>query len=285
MTLTAAMLMTAGLACASNQNQSASAFTPARSPDIRVRERKPDPKHPDPVVRDNSLPSLIIIGDSTVKNTGQKGAGGWGDYIAPFFDESRINVVNWALGGRSTRSFIEEGRWDAALAQMKAGDFVLLQLGHNDAKPLNDRGTIKGIGDETQDVAQKDTNDVVTVHTYGWYLRQYVKDVRAKKATLIFCTPVPRNSWDDAGKMRGSMGDYASMMKQVAQEQKVLLIDLNAIAIAHYNELGKEKVAQDFFGVGDSTHTSVEGAKANASYVVEGIGGIKGLALAKYLKQ
>jgi rhamnogalacturonan acetylesterase len=214
-----------------------------------------------------------------------KGKVGWGDYIAPFFDESRINIVNWALGGRSSRSFIEEGRWDAALAQMKAGDYVLLQLGHNDAKVLSDRGTIKGVGEETQDVAQKDSNEVVTVHTYGWYLRQYVKDVRAKKATLVFCTPVPRNSWDSSGKMRGSMGDYSALMKQVAEEEDVLLIDLNAIVIKHYDELGQEKVANELFGVGDGTHTSLEGAKANASYVVEGIKAIKDLGLNKHLNK
>jgi len=283
MVLAATAMVTGSGAYASNGNSSAKDFVPARSPDIPVRKWGIDKRHPDPVVRDPNLVSLIIIGDSTVKNM-DKGKAGWGDHIASLFDTGRINIVNWALGGRSSRSFIEEGRWDAALAQTKKGDFILLQLGHNDSKVLGDRGTIKGIGDETQDVAQKDSNSVVTVHSYGWYLRQYVADARAKGATIIFCTPVPRNSFDDSGRMRGSLGDYSGWMKEIARQENVLLLDLNAIVIKHYNDIGREKVGAELFAQKDGTHTSLEGAEANASYVVEGLKGLKDLELNKYLK-
>jgi lysophospholipase L1-like esterase len=252
---------------------------------IPIKKWGIDKRHPDPVVRDAKLPNLIIIGDSTVHNM-DKGKVGWGDHIAPFFDTDKINVINWALGGRTTRSFIEEGRWDAALAQTKKGDFILLQLGTNDSKVLSDRGTIKGVGEETQDVAQKDSNNVVTIHSYGWYLRRYAQDARAKGATIIFCTPVPRNSFDESGKMKGSLGDYSGWMKKVAEEEKVTVIDLNAIVIKHYNEMGREKVGAEIFAQGDGTHTSLEGAKANASYVVEGVKGLgKDCRLGEYLKR
>src|SRR6184192_3918968 len=81
------------------------------------------------------LPTLWIIGDSTVRNgqdTGNNGQWGWGNPIASYFDTSKINVQNWALGGTSSRTFRTIGRWDKVLAQIKAGDFLILQFGHND---------------------------------------------------------------------------------------------------------------------------------------------------------
>jgi rhamnogalacturonan acetylesterase len=251
---------------------------------MHVRKWGIDKKHPDPIVRDPKLPSVILIGDSTVKNM-DKGKVGWGDHLAPFFDTDKINVVNWALGGRTTRSFIEEGRWDAALADTKPGDFILLQLGTNDSKVLSDRGVIKGIGDETQDVVQKDSNDVRTIHSYGWYLRLFAKEARARGATLIFVTPVPHNSWAEDGKMRASMKDYSDWMKQVAEAEKAPVIDLNALCIKHYNEMGKEKVTSEIFAEKDGTHSTLEGAKAHASYVVEGLKELKDCKLSDYLKK
>jgi rhamnogalacturonan acetylesterase len=241
-------------------------------------------KHPDPAPRDKNLPTLFLVGDSTVKNGGP--GEGWGDHLAPYFDENRINVVNWALGGRSTRSFIQEGRWKRVLAQVKPGDYILLQLGHNDSKPLtSNRGTVRGIGDDVQDANDEVTGDPVKVHTYGWYLGQYVKDAAAKKATLIFLTPVPRENWDKEGKLNNGMAVYADLMKKVAVQEKITVVDLNAIVAGHYNELGKDKVVKDFFSVGDHTHTSLEGAKFNAGCVVEGLKGVKECKVVDYLKK
>src|SRR4051794_13793202 len=96
-------------------------------------------------------PVLYIIGDSTVKNGSGTGADklwGWGSFLAEYFDTTRIDVQNHAIGGRSSRTFITDGRWDKILGTLKAGDFVIMQFGHNDGSPLDDtaraRGTIKG---------------------------------------------------------------------------------------------------------------------------------------------
>src|SRR5581483_10165911 len=108
---------------------------------------------------DPRLPTLWIIGDSTVRNgqdTGNNGQWGWGNPIASYFDTTEINVQNWALGGTSSRTFISIGRWDKVLSQIKPGDFLIMQFGHNDSSPINDnsraRGTLKGNGDETQEI-------------------------------------------------------------------------------------------------------------------------------------
>src|SRR5438067_2209234 len=105
---------------------------------------------------DPKLPTLWIIGDSTVRNgqdTGNNGQWGWGNPIASYFDTTKINVQNWALGGTSSRTFQTIGRWDKVLAQIKPGDFLILQFGHNDSGAINDtsraRATLKGNGEET----------------------------------------------------------------------------------------------------------------------------------------
>ena len=85
--------------------------------------------------QDAKIPTLWLIGDSTVKNGRGDGAGslwGWGDLLAPHFDTDKIRVVNRALGGRSSRSFLTEGLWDKVLADVEPGDFVMMQFGHND---------------------------------------------------------------------------------------------------------------------------------------------------------
>ena len=100
----------------------------------KVREEKPV---------EATLPTFFIVGDSTVKSAGQLGAYGWGERVAPYFDPKKINVVNHAIGGRSSRTFFTEGRWERTLAQMKAGDFVIIQFGHNDGGRIGDP-TAKG---------------------------------------------------------------------------------------------------------------------------------------------
>src|SRR5437667_11156904 len=100
-------------------------------------------------------PSLWLVGDSTVRNgsgSGGNGQWGWGDRIAKYFDAAKLNVVNRARGGRSSRTFQTEGLWDAVLADAKPGDLVIIQMGHNDAGPPagdnRDRGNLRGIGAE-----------------------------------------------------------------------------------------------------------------------------------------
>ena len=139
------------------------------------------------------LPTLFLVGDSTVRNGHGDGAGGqwgWGEPLAGFFDTSKINVDNRALGGRSSRSYIMENEWAETLAFVKPGDVILFQWGHNDDGPLDDparaRGTIHGIGDETKEIENPILKIHETVHTYGWYLRKYVAVTLAKGLHRLF---------------------------------------------------------------------------------------------------
>ena len=104
---------------------------------------------------DRPKPTLFIVGDSTVKNN-TAGQQGWGDPLIKLFDPEKIKVENHAIGGRSSRTFQNEGRWDRILGAAKPGDFVLVQMGHNDGGSLDDprraRGSLPGIGDETREI-------------------------------------------------------------------------------------------------------------------------------------
>jgi lysophospholipase L1-like esterase len=210
-----------------------------------------------------ALPTLFIVGDSTARNGADLG---WGDHFAHFFDLTRVNVANRAIAGRSSRTFINEGAWNRVLAEMKAGDFVLLQMGHNDGGDLGGakpRGTLKGIGEETQDVEQMDGHHEI-VHTYGWYIRKYIAETRAKQATPILMTLTVRNIWTD-GKIERDMG-YDAALKEIARNQNIALIDMGTIAADRFDALGPEKTAAFF--PKDHTHTSAEGAEMNAQSVV-----------------
>jgi lysophospholipase L1-like esterase len=232
----------------------------------------------------NSLPTLYLIGDSTV-NTPTKGQQGWGTPLPALFDQSKITVVNRARGGRSSRTFYTEGLWDKVRDSLKSGDFVLMQFGHNDGGPLADgraRASLKGIGDETQDVENKTTGKKETVHTYGWYLRKYISDAKAKGATPIVLSPIPRNIWKD-GKVARAANDYGKWAAEAAKSEGALFVNLNEIIAKHYEEAGQPKVAETYFTATDHTHTTPEGAKLNAACVCEGIRSLKDCPLANYL--
>jgi lysophospholipase L1-like esterase len=232
----------------------------------------------------NSNSTLYLIGDSTV-NTPTKGQQGWGSPLPDFFDLSNISVVNRARGGRSSRTFYTEGLWDQVRDSLKPGDFVLMQLGHNDGGPLGDgraRASLKGNGDETQDVDNKATGKKEIVHTYGWYLRKYITDAKAKGATPIVLSPIPRNIWND-GKVARASNDYGKWAAEAARSEGALFINLNEIIAKHYEEIGQPKVAETYFTPTDHTHTTPEGAKFNAACVVEGIRSLKDCPLANYL--
>ena len=221
------------------------------------------------------LPTLFLVGDSTVRNGHGDGAGGqwgWGEPLTEFFDVSKINVVNRAIGGRSSRTYITEGHWDDTLALMKPGDVVLFQFGHNDSGPLDDaaraRGTLPGVGDESKEIENPILKRHETVHTYGWYMRKYVTDTIAKGATPIICSPIPRKIWKD-GKVARNAKDYGGWAHQVASQQHIAFIDLNAIIARRYDALGEAQVETLF--ADPHTHTSRLGAELNAECVVAGL--------------
>lgn len=233
-------------------------------------------------------PTIWLIGDSTVKNGSGKGAGGlwgWGDYLYRQFDTTKISIKNYALGGRSSRTFISEGLWDKVLAKVKPIDYVIMQFGHNDGGAINDnfraRGTIKGTGEETEEIDNILTKKHEIVHTYGWYMRKYVADTKAKGGTAIVCSLIPRNRWEN-GKVVCSSEDYGKWARESAFTEKTFFIDLNEIIAKKYEVLGEEEVKTKLF-LTDNTHTTEAGAIINARSVAEGIKSIKGCKLKKYI--
>jgi lysophospholipase L1-like esterase len=228
-------------------------------------------------------PTLFLAGDSTVRNN-TRGQMGWGQVVAEQFDTNRLTVANHALGGRSSRTFLTEGLWDKLLAEARAGDFVLIQFGHNDGGPMDEgraRASIKGTSDESRVVTNKTTGKVETVRTYGGYLRHYVTTARAKGVEPILVSLVPRNIWKD-GKVIRSTADYGGWAAQVARELETDFLDLNSLVADRYDTLGKEAVDK-LFG-GDHTHPNEEGARLNAACVAEGIRALPRSKLKQYLK-
>jgi lysophospholipase L1-like esterase len=243
------------------------------------------------LIKPADKPTFYLIGDSTVKNGKGKGDGGlwgWGNYIAPYFDTTRISVENDALGGTSSRTFQTLGLWDKVLAKVKPGDFVIMQFGHNDAGALDDtaraRGTIKGIGNEQQEIYNPKRKIQEVVHTYGWYMRKYIADIKAKGATPIICSPIPRNVWKD-GKSAGRNNDnsYGQWAREVGEETGTYFIDLNKMITDDYDAEGEAKVKAAYFGT-DAIHTLEPGAQLNAKMVIQGIRSFDTLALNNYLK-
>lgn len=237
----------------------------------------------------STKPVLYIIGDSTVKNGDGRNNNllqGWGSFIDSWFDTARIDVQNHAIGGRSSRTFITEGRWDKILQTLKKGDYVLVQFGHNDSGPLDDtaraRGTIRGIGEDSVIIYNPIRKQQETVHSYGWYLRKYISDARGRGAIPIICSPIPRNDWKN-GKVERSSDTYTLWSRQVADLPGVFFIDLhNRISDAYEANLGEERV-KSFFPK-EHTHTNREGAVFNAEIVVSAIRELEQCHLKDYLK-
>ncbi len=265
------MILSLALAGITNAQVAGTPGPPLPIPDqTSVQQNLP----PDP-----NLPTIFIVGDSTARNGANLG---WGDHFAHYFDTTKVNVANRAIAGRSARSYMNEGAWDKVLAEMKAGDYVLLQWGHNDGGgPLTPdfkaRGEGKGIGEESVDIAVpvpykggpyagKTTE---TVHTYGWYNRKYIADTRAKGATPILLTVTVRNIWpkgpDGEPHIERDMG-YRDFDFQIAAAEKVPLVDMATIAADKFEMLGVQTTAL-LFPI-DHTHTSPVGAEMNAASVV-----------------
>jgi rhamnogalacturonan acetylesterase len=239
---------------------------------------------PAPPVAVAEHPALFLVGDSIMRTgtgDGERGPWGWGAELGAFFDATKIHVYNEGRGGRSSRGYIEEGAWAKIVEQLQPGDYVIVQFGHNDtANSANypDRATINSSGDETVQVGVGDARKII--HTYGWYLRQYAKDAQAKGATLILCSPVPRNQWVD-GKIKRGFDGYAQWAADAAKAARAPFIDLNTLAADRYDALGQEKTAAVF---NDTQHTKKAGARINAECVIEGIKRLKDTPLAGALK-
>ncbi len=226
-----------------------------------------------------ALPTLWIAGDSTAA----RGAGvmqqGWAVPFADYFDATKVNVANRARGGRSSRTFVSEGLWSQMLVNVKPGDVVLIQFGHNDGgsineeppgsrRPLRARASLPGLGEEQKEIDNVVTKKHEVVHTFGWYLRKMVADTRAKGATPILMSLTVRNEWRD-GKIERGNGPFGSWSSEVAKTAGVQFVDLTNLVADQLEPMGTVKVKALY--PRDSTHFNLVGADLHAATVVAGL--------------
>ncbi|MEK3884024.1 GDSL-type esterase/lipase family protein [Paenibacillus sp. PL2-23] len=224
------------------------------------------------------LITLFLAGDSTVTDPrdGIFPQSGWGQML-PYYFKHDVAVANHAVGGRSSKSFIGEGRLDAIKEEIKEGDFLFIQFGHNDQKPDEARFT-----------------DPET--TYKEYLKRYVDAARSANATPVLITSVQRRFFDEAGKLKDTHGAYLDAVRELAQEEGVALIDLAEKSKRLYEELGPEETKKLLLwgepgewlnyssGVQDNTHFQEYGSLRIAELVVQGIRELNLMPLTMYLR-
>ena len=258
------------------------------------------------LTRTEGKPVVFITGDSTVKNADKDpdGMWGWGAVANTIFDESKIDIINAAMAGRSCRSYLNEGRWEKVYNSLKPGDFVLIQFGHNDISPIDKpkyRGAIAGTKDTChvyrmqaakEDLSKQNVIDqklkantqigsYEVVYSFGWYLKKFIQDVREKGATPILVSLTPRNEWPN-GKIERRNDTYGKWYREVATETGCEFVDLHNITADFLDKkCGKKEKAMKYFNH-DHTHTSLLGAKTNAQSIAKGLRDNKS-PLAKYL--
>ncbi len=223
------------------------------------------------------VPTLWIIGDSTVRSGGKNNMYGWGETIGKYFDPAKIRVENKAIGGRSSRTFRAEGRWDGVLSGMKPGDLLLVQFGHNDQTSIGEkgkfRGSLPGTGDKMEKVTKPD-NSEEEVHTFGWYMAHYATEAKDKgAATVVILSPVAHKDWD-GDKPKEEFGDLRAWAAEAAKSGGALFSDLNAVVREAYAKIGRAEV--DKFFADPRTHTNKDGAEFNARQVVACLKGLPG---------
>ncbi len=221
-----------------------------------------------------TLPVLFIVGDSTVHNSAP-GLLGWGDVVGRFFDPGKISVENHAKPGRSSRTFQTQGWWARILSAARPGDFVIIQMGHNDGGPLDDasraRGTIPGIGGQSQTIHNPLLDRPEVVHTYGWYMRKYIVDARAHGMIPIICSPVPRVPEHTVKAGDTDKTPWVEWSREVAGQEKAFFIPLNHLILMHYVGMSPHEIKAAWFTTNDNTHANAAGAALNASAVVAGL--------------
>ena len=211
---------------------------------------------------------IFIAGDSTAQTYREERDGlikGWGQMLDYYFKEN-IEVVNHAIGGRSTNIFIAEGRWEKLLSEVKPGDYVLIQFGHNDASTRPDRHT--------------------SYEEYEVNLKRMISDVRKKNACPVLLTSVVMRTFVNGNLIDDRLKGYPVITRKVAEEEKVPLIDINQKTRDFITMLGDE-ASKPYYrwvepgvdpkkpdGLQDDTHMMEKGAKQVALFVAEGIAGL-----------
>lgn len=222
---------------------------------------------------------IYLAGDSTMANKAadKRPETGWGEALQQFFNADKVRVDNHAMNGRSTRTFISENRWQAIIDKLKQGDYVFIQFGHNDA-------------------VKEKTDRYTPPEDYRKNLIKFISEVRAKQAIPVLLTPVMRRRFDKDGNFQDSHGEYPDIVRAVAAEQRVALIDMHRKSekvIKQYGVEGSKKLFLQLApnentnypkGIEDNTHFSPLGARLMAEQAVEGIRELK-LGLAHYLQE
>jgi len=237
------------------------------------------------IATNNALPTLHLVGDSTLRpGPSTDGKVGWAERIKPYFDTGKINVVNNAIAGRSARTYFTEGRWQKVLDTLKPGDVVIIQFGTNDEGKIGDpankhRADGKGIGDETvEDTMPNGTNELV--HTFGWYMANFVTTGQAKGAIVILASPIPhKQRWET----ERDFANLAQWDSEVAKAHNAPFFDLTMVITAAYKKVGAEKVETFFADKG--THTTDAGAQLNATCVIAGLKSLANNPLVPYFSE
>lgn len=212
---------------------------------------------PAPAVREVAIepaavPTVFLAGDSTVTDQGYEPAASWGQMLPRFLEH--VAVANHAESGETLKSFISGLRLAKVLSQLKAGDYLFIQFGHNDEK-------------------KSWPQTYVEAHTtYAAYLRVFIAEARLRGATPVLVTPVQRRVFDDHGRIQNTHGDYPAVVREVAAAEHVALIDLASMSAAFYEALGPARSPLAFNNGGkDPTHHDNYGAYELAQCVVQGI--------------
>ncbi len=207
-----------------------------------------------------SFTTVHLMGDSTMAEKDLSGGNperGWGMMFQNFLDDS-IKVINYAQNGRSTKSFIDRGLWDNVKANLKPGDWLFIQFGHNDAKESDPERYAAPFG------------------AYQDNLRLFVRTAKSMGARPVLLTPVARRWFKENGLDRNCHTDYPAAMAQVAQEENVPLLDITTATLDWLEGLGDEASRQYFMistGKDDNTHTVASGARKVTEIICEKIKG------------
>jgi lysophospholipase L1-like esterase len=211
--------------------------------------------------------NIFLAADSTVQSYGldEKNQGGWGEFLQDYLTDD-VQVNNHAIGGRSSKTFVEEGRLHKIVEEMKEGDYLLIQMGHNDA------------------TANKPERYTDPSTTYKNYLKMYVEGARKCQAEPVFITPVARLHCEK-DQFINDFPEYCQAMKEIAKEENVVLIDLMEKSLTAFETIGYEE-AFTFFMASvnetDFTHFTKKGANQMAKLVAEGMGAAK-LPISKFV--
>lgn len=241
--------------------------------------------------RQQGKPMVFLCGDSTGKNedSNPDGMWGWGSQGYTVFDANKCVFQNQAKAGRSTRTYIDEGRWDEVYNSLQKGDVVLIQFGHNDIGGIKDgkeRGVIASAKDSCAVYRMESSGIYQVIYSYGWYLKKMIRDTQEKGAIPVLLSLTPRNEWHEGnGHSRGFIypvkektgksyierrnETYGSWCRTVARETGCEFVDIHNITANALDKMGPKKAASYFKN--DHTHTSLKGAQLNAQSLAKGL--------------